>query len=147
MNPAKSRIFSITALLVGLGALLGALCGTVIVVALLTMREGPSVILDGATWSFLVLPAQFGAATGAITGPLFAWALLRHVPLGRAIRWTALGTIAGAVIGELTLPFNPYVRDVPALILGGLAGFVIAGTAVRLRTPRRQHAEIIEPAV
>ena len=147
MSPAKSRILRVTALLVGLGALLGAACGAAILGGLLVFRDGPSVLLDRATWSFLILPTAFGTVTGALLGPATAWILLRHVPLGRAIGWTASGTIVGAIIGELTFPFNPYVRGIPALILGGVAGFVLSGIAVRIRTPRSEHAEVIEHAV
>lgn len=146
MIRANSRIVGVTALLAGLGAFLGAACGAATVGGLLVIRDGPSVLLDGVTWSLLIVPTGFGAVTGALIGPAIAWTLLRHVPLGRAMLWTALGTIVAAAIGELVLPFNPYTRGVPAVIFGGIAGFVIAAIAVRIRTPRQENGEVIEPA-
>jgi hypothetical protein len=72
--------------------------------------------------------ARIGAMAGVLLGPLAAWLLMRHVPLGIAIGGTMLGTFAG---------------EVAALVLGThfftlpLVGFALSALAIRLAVPRR----------
>jgi hypothetical protein len=95
--------------------------------------------------SILGLGAMAGAGAGIVGAPALAWGLLRRVPLGRAILVTGLGTIVGAVVGELLNPFNPYALTIPGVIAGGLAGFLTAGVALRLIT-RRDSSSSDAPA-
>ena len=71
---------------------------------------------------------------------MLGWALLRCVPLGRAIVVTAIGTFIGAVVGEFLNPFNPYAHTIPGVIGGALLGFVIS----RVRTADRDSARGIK---
>jgi hypothetical protein len=116
-----ARIAAVTAGLVAAGAV----AGTVVTTAI------------GMLWSPLdprFLPGAFmfglgiGAPVGAVLGPIAAWLLMRHVPLGRAIGGTALGTFAGAVPGVmLMLPGIAY--------MGAVLGFGVAAIYLSARTP------------
>jgi hypothetical protein len=79
-----------------------------------------------------------------IGAPVLSWAVLRRVPLGRAAVFTTIGTLAGAVGGELVQPFNPYARTVPGVLVGALIGFIGGGILVRLRTHRSAPATSAE---
>ena len=82
----------------------------------------------------LGLAAGVGTVIGVFTAPLLAWAILRRVPLGKALLATVLGTVSGGVLGEL-LWQDRYVM--PGLFLGGLAGFVLGGVVVWLISRQR----------
>jgi hypothetical protein len=69
-----------------------------------------------------------GANLGAVCTPLIAWLLLRYVPLGRAFLGLTLGTMAGGLAGWYLLIENTWFGPV----YGALAGFVMAGVALRL---------------
>lgn len=55
-----------------------------------------------APW--LVTAAAVGALWGIVLGPVLGFALLRRVPLGRAIIWTGLGALVAAVVSALVNP-------------------------------------------
>ena len=130
------RILGVTLGLVGLGALAGAACGAVIPlgIVLLTRRYG-DVIAPGVGL-LAALGAGFGALVGSVAGPAVAWGLLRRVPLGKAVLWGAVGTVAGALVGELLAPFSPFSRVMPGVIAGSILGFLIASTGLRLHAGR-----------
>ena len=83
-------------------------------------------------FALFAIPGAIGAIAGAIGAPLVGFGLLRRVPLGRSILFTASGAIVGASLGEWIRPWNPYSRAVPGVILGALLGFLVAGIALRL---------------
>ncbi len=122
------RIERMAALTTGL-AVAGGIAGSVTSVAMMlalmvNMGEFPpmGIFLLGAG-------GVVGGIMGAVLGPPAAWLLLRHVPLGRAIGGTAVGTFLSSVlwlmvIGESAFP------------LGALAGFILSAVAVRYTAPR-----------
>jgi drug/metabolite transporter superfamily protein YnfA len=85
----------------------------------------------------LAFVAGFGAVCGIIAAPAGGWLLLRHVPLGRAMLWSVLGTVVGAVVAW-TVPLG---RDqIGRAVLGAVLGFIIAALLVRSTTPRVRPA-------
>jgi len=112
--------------LMATGSAIGAVLGAVSLwVATAILGVGPNV----GSAELLVAGAKAGALTGTVLAPISALALMRHVPLWRAIGEPALGTALGSIAGSA----------IASLIGGGLAwsilgapiGFLIA--AVRLR--------------
>ena len=130
------RILAVTAGLSAAGIVVGALCGAAVVAMVLVVRDGPRSLFDPELDGIFGLAAALGAVVGVIAAPALAWGLLRRVPLGRAVAWTALGTVTGATLGELALPVNPYVMLVPGVLVGALLGFVASGVALRVRAAR-----------
>jgi hypothetical protein len=113
-------------------------------VVLLTSRYG-DVILPGVGL-LAAVGAGFGALVGSVAGPAVAWGLLRRVPLGKAVLWSAAGTVAGALVGDLVAPLNPYTWGMPGVIAGGILGFLVASTALRLHALRAaRRAPVPEP--
>ena len=117
----ERRVVRATLIVSALGALGGGAIGTVLLAALQVGAPG------GFHWAIdlafsLMFGGTFGAAVGAVGAPLLAWVAFPHVPLGRALLATGLGTITGAVAG-LTLGGAP--------VLGGCLGFLVAGLALR----------------
>ncbi len=76
---------------------------------------------------------MIGAAYGAVLGPLAAWLLMRHVPLGVAIGGTMLGTLAGGVAG---LVLDTHYFTLP------LAGFALSALAIRFAVPRPERVRV-----
>ena len=112
------------ALTVGLGvtgAVLGALCGVV----LMTVAD---VIIFGMRGLRLdiaeAVAAQVGALLGAVLAPTSAWLLMRHVPLWRAILDPTIGTCVGALAGIL-MGRDDGVRFVLGLS-GAIVGFIVS---------------------
>jgi len=75
-----------------------------------------------------------GAVVGAVCGPTLAWSLLRSVPLGRVIKWAALGTVVGSFAGWL-VPMAWTTGPLPVFV-GALLGMLTAGVALRFRAAR-----------
>lgn len=119
-----------TALLVVLGGVVGSVLGT-LVLLLLSLRRFSDWTLQtvGVTW---MMGTMIGTPLGAIGAPVLGWLLLRRVALGRAIVATALGTVAGSLVGGATWRIARIGGDVGGLFLiaGAVAGFVV--TAVVL---------------
>jgi hypothetical protein len=148
-SPTTARLARATIVTAGLamtGAVIGGLCGASAMLAVAVIEEGLHVLPSREFLSILGLGAMAGAGAGIVGAPALAWGLLRRVPLGRAIVVTGLGTIGGAVVGELLNPINPYALTIPGVIAGGLAGFLTAGVALRL-TARRDSSSSDAPAV
>jgi hypothetical protein len=123
-----SRRLKVTGLLAILGATSGALLGAVFAVGVWLWAGGS----DAAPFSLAILgeAGLAGGAIGFLLAPVTGWLLLRRVPLGIAIIYTALGTAVGFGIG-ITIPTGiglslPFV------------GFVVA--ALRLRRRYRPKA-------
>ncbi|MGH7528136.1 MAG: hypothetical protein ACREMX_15685 [Gemmatimonadales bacterium] len=122
------RVLAVTAGLVLTGVVVGAACGGIAIALVAVLSGDWRSALRPGLWT---LGGVVGAVIGAVVAPVMSWLLLRHVPLGRAILQTAVGTILGGALG-LRLTTNPFVAAV--------AGFSAA--AVRLafvtRRSRRQ---------
>jgi hypothetical protein len=145
---SRTRLALITLGLAACGAVAGAACAIIAVsVALITHSRGA--LQSGfAPPPLLLVTAVVGAAIGTVAAPALSFAVLRRVPLGRAILVTAIGTIAGAVIGELVAPLNPYDADLtPGLIRGALIGFTAAGLILRLTVSDSSSSKSLDQAV
>jgi hypothetical protein len=57
---------------------------------------------------------------------------MRHVPLGRAVGGTAVGTLGGAVLGLVA-------GGPPGSIVAAVCGFGVAAVYLRVRTPRQER--------
>jgi len=134
------RVVVITIGLVGAGAIAG---GTAAVFAgwLAMMYEaGPSGIGLHDLWEVGSFTFPLGAIFGSVMFPVAAWALLRRVPIGRALVTTALTTVVGAAIGEALAPFNPYHEGTPGIIWGGVVGFLAETLGLWLTSRSRRSS-------
>jgi hypothetical protein len=118
------RILAITAGLAVAGLLGGALAAG-IGLALFSILRGDFGLLflpDG--W---IVAGLVGGAIGFVVAPVVSWLFLRHVPLGRLIAQTTVGTALAGGIG-FALALNPFI----------CAGVGFLGTAAHLawRSPR-----------
>ena len=127
------RVLTVTGGLVVTGAVAGGIAGGLAAVIAIALAE--------RTWStftepfYFVMGAEFGAPLGAIILPIAGWALMRHVPLGRAI----VGTIAGALVGGLLGWFLPIgVFEPFRAMAGGLVGFTAAVLLLRWKARTRR---------
>jgi hypothetical protein len=118
------RVLIVTLILVAMGALCGAILGAVLGFIVGVVRNGLTV--EGASVVVATF-AALGAALGGGLAPLTGWLLLRHVPLGRAMGVTALGTMTGATIGVF------FLRDVWWL-WAALIGYALMAVYLRLTT-------------
>lgn len=133
------RVLAVTAGLVLTGGLVGGLCGAAtLALVLAVMGEGKAAVDPG----LLSIAAAFGAVVGAVFAPLMSWLFLRHVPLGRAIVQTALGTIIGGAIGFVLPTFTILGLAVPSVLWCGLLGFSAATLRLRLVTPRPERDQL-----
>lgn len=123
-------IVAVTAGLIVAGAVFGTIAGAVLLTAWMAVTGSFNSLTDAAF--MLRLSFDFGGRPGAVLGPIAAWLLMRHVPLGLAVGGTTLGTVVGGVIGFVatTLPTGSMVY--------GMGGFVISAIALRIGYPRRQ---------
>ena len=126
------RIVAVTAGLAATGAIVGGFCAAVVATAVVAVEAKRAFLFSFDFLELLGIVAVIGAITGLVAAPAVAWGLLRRVPLGKAILVTALGTIAGAILGEIVSPMN-FLSDVlPGVVVYGWLGFVLAGVALRL---------------
>ncbi len=107
------------------GAAVGGVCG---VVALSLLLGAAGKLPDAG---LALVAALFGGALGAVLGPAAGFSILRHVPLGKAIGWTAVGAIVGGLIG---VPLSM------GLILGPVVGFGVASLALYASVRRSRKA-------
>ena len=129
------RVLAVTGGLAVAGLVVGAVVGVGVAGAFIALSL---LTRSGGVWnvgSTLLFSAMFGGALGLVLGPLAAWLLMRHVPIGRALGQTALGTAIGSFLGLLLVMFPVLLIPFPPLVLG-LAGF--AAAAVRLRITHRR---------
>ncbi|MFL5612954.1 MAG: hypothetical protein ACJ796_04760 [Gemmatimonadaceae bacterium] len=134
ISDRPARIALVTAGLSLAGGIGGAFCAAAAVALIAGIEVGSGALVSRDFARLLGLSAAFGAFAGMIGAPVLSWAVLRRVPLGRAAVFTTIGTLAGAVGGELVQPFNPYARTVPGVLVGALLGFIGGGIVARLRT-------------
>jgi hypothetical protein len=142
-----TRIAVVTAGLSAAGAVFGAVCAAASVAIIAVSAAGVAALGSGGTWGIMGASAGFGALVGTIGAPMLGWGLLRHVPLGRVLVVTALGTILGALIGEWSRPLNPYSRVLPGVIAGAFIGFLLSGVTLWLHARRRKKTASVERAV
>jgi hypothetical protein len=93
------RIAKVVVGIAATSAAVGALTGVVSAAALLAVFDGVRGVLAGG--DAYGIAAAIGAGCGVVLGPLASFGFLRRVPLGRLFLETALGTIAGGVVGLL----------------------------------------------
>ena len=132
-----SRVLAVTAGLAVAGAVTGAGCGVVALTPVVVSDWiRPSHDYYFATFSDLApWAAGAGAAFGAVSGPLLAWSLLRHVPFWRVILWAATGTVVGSLVAWAAAGAS-LAPGLPSIFGGALLGMVIAGVALRRRVAR-----------
>jgi hypothetical protein len=145
ISDRPTRIALVTAGLGVIGGVVGSICSAAAVTLIAGIEGGVGWLASREFAGLFGVAAAFGAFAGMIGAPVLSWALLRRVPLGRAALFTAIGTVVGAVGGELARPLNPYARTVPGVLVGALLGFIGAGVLARLRTPTRPATISIEP--
>jgi hypothetical protein len=129
MEMAKGRTVATLIGLAVVGTLLGALAGVATAeagIVAIAIRNGH---MD---WPFALFGAAFGAVVGgglgALLAPAVAFTPWRYVPIGRLFGHLTLGTIIGGSAGALIFP-SPVLA-----LLGGIAGFLIAGNRVARRS-------------
>ena len=119
------RIFAVTAGLFATGAVVGTIVGAIVAALILGVMTRSARALDA---ELLLIGATFGAPLGAVLFPAAGWLLMRHVPLGKALLGTSIGTLAGGLVGW----FLPIGNDPLARTLSlGVIGFVIAVMMLR----------------
>ncbi len=124
-----ARIIAVTSGLMGAGIVLGAIAGG-------TAFWAVGVITEHAfSREAFGIGAAFGAPLGAVTAPLLAWLLLRHVALGAMFLVCSIGTAIGGVLGWFSMTAGGTIMLNP--LVGALVGCVIAAIALRSRV---QHA-------
>jgi len=127
------RAAAVTGGLVVAGGIAGALVAAVAAAVVVLATEQRELVRHPG---LLVFAGTIGAACGSVLGPLAAWLLMRHVPLGVAIGGTMLGALAGGVAALLL--------DGPVLwyLVLPLVGFFLAALAIRLRVPRPARVRV-----
>ncbi len=125
------RVLAVTAALSVAGAVFGGLAGTVTLVGWGIATSGLRIVLRDPEMG--LYGTLFGGVLGAVLGPLAAWLLMRHVPLGLAVAGTTLGTLAGGALGLL------FTMDPVLSMYAGLAGFGVSAIALRVRTRPRSR--------
>jgi uncharacterized membrane protein YfcA len=124
------RILAVTAGLGVAGGVLGAVASVITFVVAMVLSEGlpPPIHLD-----VLAFVAGFGAIFGIVAAPAGGWLLLRHVPLGRAMLWSVMGTVVGGV-GVWMIPVGH--DQIGRAVIGAVLGFLGAAFVLRRTTPR-----------
>ena len=125
-----SRVLHVTLLLIGFGAVAGALLALLVYIAFIPISDP----LHSTRGEWLVWALRTGTAVGAVVGPVAAWTLMRHVPLWRAILETAVGALLGFATGIFFVPEH--------YVLAAVAGAMFA--ALRLRLSRRNKSAQFE---
>jgi hypothetical protein len=130
------RVLTVTLGLVATGAVLGALIGaTSLWVATGVLGVGPAL-----SWTDLLeAGSKAGALTGMTLAPISAWALMRRVPLGRAIGSTAVGALLGSLGGSIIASILD--AGLAWSILGAPIGFLLAVAVLRTSAARRRPTE------
>ena len=138
------QIFRVLRVVAGLaltGALLGAIAGLMIVLALglaasIRSRE---FLLFAVPWLFPT-GAVIGGVFGALLAPVASFTMWRHVPLGRLFLYVTLGTIVGGALGMLVFP------DLIFVLLAAMGGFTVGGAVAARRSGAPSSAKHLTPA-
>jgi len=113
--------------LAGVGAVTGAIAGSVVAFLAVLLKLG---LRDALDLQLLEFGAWFGAPLGATLFPLAGWLLMRRVPIGRALLGTMLGTILGGLVGWF-VPLHGPGDIVDRTLFCGFMGFALAVLALR----------------
>ena len=110
--------------------MIGGFLGIAAITFIGVLQQG----LGGALDSTVLFPVAgaFGAGAGALLAPTAAFALMRRVPLWRAIVETGLGTVLGVMAGYSVRSFAQVGIVWP--ICGGIVGFLAAAIWLRIRS-------------
>jgi hypothetical protein len=127
------RIAAVTAGLTVAGGVFGTIAGMIVLIAWGMFDGGPFHFTRNDLSLLLQISIILGGGLGAVLGPVAAWLLMRHVPLGLAVGGTTLGTLAGGGIALVIM------GDPVTAMLYGMAGFGIFAIGLRLRVPRRER--------
>jgi hypothetical protein len=132
------RIAAVTAGLMVAGGVFGTITGMVVLSAWAMLAGWTIHLTFNDLTDLLLISVIFGGGLGAVLGPIAAWLLMRHVPLGLAVGGTTLGTLAA---GGAAL----FVTGDPVFaMLYGTAGFGISAIGLRLGVPRRERRLLAE---
>lgn len=115
------------------GAVAGGVAGFLFA-AVVTATATAGLPSLGVAVTVLAFGGIAGAALGTVLGPVAAWLLMRHVPLGLAIGGTTLGALAGGLAGWFLVPGLDNM-PLPFSALAPLAGFGAAALWMRRRVP------------
>lgn len=132
-----ARIATVTAGLAAAGAVAGAVVGVLVAATWLLSAGhmlGLLLNLDGVLFF-----GAYGAVAGATLGPLAAWLLMRHVPLWKATGGTALGTLAGALLGIAVDGRMGFAASFLGIGAGAFLGFCAAALLLWLENARRSR--------
>jgi hypothetical protein len=124
-----ARIIGVTIGLVAGGIVFGAIAGGTAFWAVALITE------QGTSLEAFEIGAAFGAPLGALTAPLLAWLLLRHVPIGKMFLVCSAGTAVGGMVGWFATLVGGDILLNP--LLGAFIGCLIAAIALWYRV---QHA-------
>jgi hypothetical protein len=122
------RIIVATLGLSAAGAIFGGLAAAIAVVLWGTIVTGDLPFALDA----MVFAGTVGAGLGAVLGPVAAWGLLRHVPLGIAVLGATLGAFLGGSVTALLQAGNP--------LIGGAVGLISGSVFLRYRYARKLKA-------
>jgi hypothetical protein len=120
------RVAAVTGGLIVVGGIAGAIASMLALAAVALLIEPRALFREP---EIFLIAGMVGAGFGSVLGPLAAWLLMRHVPLGIAIGGTMLGTLAGGVAAML---LEAHFFTLP------LAGFAAAALVIRFAVPRQQ---------
>jgi hypothetical protein len=134
-----ARIAAVTAGLAAAGAVVGAVLGVLVAAAwLLSAGHLLALLLNLDTVLFF---GAYAAVAGATLGSLAAWLLMRHVPLWKAIGGTALGTLAGAVLGIVGDGHMGFAASFLGIGAGAFLGFGTAACLLWLESARKTRSD------
>lgn len=122
-----SRIALVTVGLSVSGAVLGAVAGAAALTAALFVTRDPWWTIGPSVGAWI------GAPLGALTAPLLAWLLLRRVPLGQMFAGCTMGSVAGGIVGWITMTGG---AEVLSGLAGAFVGCAVAATMLRYRARR-----------
>lgn len=135
-----SRILAVTLGLTAAGAAIGFVAGATSLFLALAVTNDISLRF---LREMLEIGGAYGAMMGAVAAPLASWLFMRHVPFGRSIAWTTVGTVVGGAVGWTVLASGDQVSGG---IYGAVTGFLLAVALVRRRTVE-VHESVVSPAL
>ena len=119
-----ARVLVVSLSLVASGGVVGAVASGVVGFLVAVAMQGPNDRFDLMLGAYV--GAMWGATLGAVLFPLAGWLLMRRVALGRALLGTAVGTIAGGVVGWFVQFANDgFVRVLVASVVGFLLAVLV----------------------
>jgi hypothetical protein len=110
VSPTRVALVALGLVPVGMAA--GGTAGVLGVAVWLGVVDGVQAMFDPAVWA---VAAGIGGVLGGLLLPMVGLTALRHVPIGRLLGFTVLGSALGGLLGILLLGGN--------WLFGALAGF------------------------